>query len=566
MARRDDAGGLTFELVPDDGDDLPATGTAPVRVEAAGTEPVEVPPSLAARALRVLRSHPRTTVASAVALALVAAGGVVAVVLPQRQRDAALTASPGAVVSLSEPIHSVWTSDAGHVPASPGPWPVAAFRDVVVVSERASPSSTVLRGIDLGAGTVRWSVTLDGADAVCGTGVTDQPQERLSVQPVRSLVCVTGTGAGSRVVVVDDAGRTTRRTPAGLDAGTRLRPGPDGSVLRVQPDGTVPDGVRVVPDSTDGWVLSESFQAPTVTVSAEDARTGSVGWSQTVEGGRLDQVRDWWSCSTWGDDGTPKLDPGAVAWTVSESVVAVQVCGAEAAFTASGAPVLEAVAGTDGFGQSMAVESLPGGRVRVPSGAATDGIEDPIGPARVVDQSGAVVADLEGGVLDPRSTDGSTPGVLLTHDGTTVSAVGRDGATLWTVPETTMIESLVAQARGVAVVARPVGGAKTGELAALDLATGKTLWTASLGKLGSTGSTVGFVHGAWTDGRSVVVSTPGDQVAGRQVWAALDLRTGDVLWKLSSGEAESVIGPTATCLAVAGRLLCVEGSRLVRIS
>ncbi|WP_425955696.1 hypothetical protein [Xylanimonas sp. McL0601] len=608
MARRDASAGLTFELVPDDDADEPWSASAvAVRAGAGPAEasdddgfpPEAIAPSLLTRATRRVLGwlHGRTPlqlVAGAVALAIAVGGGGTVVILRDRAQVDRLRAAAGGVIDLSHPIREWWSSTLGAGNPGMGAWPLAVLDGgVVVVKEQITNGSaalaardgrrvrTVLHGLDVDSGDDLWQVTLDGEAPQCGTGFTDLAQTRLELTATSRLVCVVGTGAEAKVVVVDPQGQATRRAPEGLDDRTRLLPGPDGTLLRVDWTGAAPGGLRMIEDASTGWRLSESFRPPDAQVTSEDAATGARRWETTLQAGPVDRVDDWWTCATWNDDGKPVFDMSGITSVVTEAGLHMQLCGVEAVLTATGDIVAQHRTG-EARNAQVVVQSLADGGLGVVADPSTGGWYGQwTQPTEVVDTSGREVAQLSGGVLDPWATDGtggidltgdpsrraSDDGVLITHDTSHLIGVGADGTQLWRVADRPVSEGAIARGAGVVVlVRRALSG--YGELVAVDLRTGATRWTVELDRAGGLGGGAWeFARGAWTDGEVAVLVTPGNVGDSLPAtWTAYNLRTGAVVWQLNGDQAGKVTPPDGLCLAVVGRLLCSDGSKLVRVA
>jgi outer membrane protein assembly factor BamB len=155
----------------------------------------------------------------------------------------------------------------------------------------------------------------------------------------------------------------------------------------------------------------------------------------------------------------------------------------------------------------------------------------PYAPWEVVDAEGAVIASLPGRAPEPLATDGSRPGVVLSHAQGGLAAIRvSDGETLW--------DETLAGPPGVLVRTRDLVLVVDGErqLTALDLSSGERRWTAALDGVDEElwGDASYFVRAAFTDGRVAVVGTPGLSQAGGARYTAFDLRSGDVVWTLDA--------------------------------
>ncbi|GAB2463648.1 hypothetical protein [Xylanimonas ulmi] len=587
MARHGRSGGLTFELVPDDD----ADGPGPVLALAApDPTPPSIPPSMLTtavrRALGWLRSRSRPQlVAGGVVLALAVGAAGAAAVLRDREREATLRAAPGGVADLSQPIHERWSSTIGGEEAGAGLWPIAALGDVVVLAETRGDldgppslaardgreSRTVLHGLDLDTGAERWQAPLD-AEASCGTGPGDLGQSRLTIGRVTQVVCVVGAGQDATVAVVDADGQVTTRVPDGLDEHTTLLPGPRGTLVRVRQLGDPPEGVELVVDTAMGWRLNHEFQPPDVQVSAEDALTGEARWDTRIEADVVDEGSNWWSCTTWDGAGEPRFDGRTVAASTADQGMRLWMCGVDVVLTASGRVAHQHPVGEASFAGMLMVSALTDGGLGI-SVSADGGWDGRTSSTVVVGDDGGEVMRLPGGVLDPWATDGTGgvvvggegaqgAGVIVMRDATSLIGVGADGAQRWAVPDRPRSEGALVRAAGVMLLA---GG--SGEMWAVDLGTGETRWTAPLPGVPGSGGTWGYARGAWTDGTVAVLRTPGAaDGAEPTAWTAYDLRTGAVVWRLDGADADALVPSQSECAAVAGRLLCSDGSTLVRVA
>lgn len=79
-------------------------------------------------------------------------------------------------------------------------------------------------------------------------------------------------------------------------------------------------------------------------------------------------------------------------------------------------------------------------------------------------------------------------------------------------------------------------------------------------------ATTSVISGAWTDGEVLVVAAPGHHWGGDGplLWTAHDLRTGHVLWQQQTDPIGEWV--SGGCHALAGRLLCQDGHRIVRLA
>ncbi|QAY69435.1 hypothetical protein [Xylanimonas protaetiae] len=601
---------LAFELVPDDeapDDDVPGAGL-PGGAAPDGGDPGSgdasrrpgdgpaVAPSLLTRAGRRagawLRARtPAQLVAGSLAAALVVGSGAVTAVLRDRADTARLLAATGAVADLSTPVRTRWSQTLATTedPAAAPLWTVGvldgAQDDVVVVAvpdpDLAEPPPAIvddrrdsgwwLHGLDVETGERLWRVPVGDATG-CGTGSVNLGWDRSAVPAVAPrLVCTTGRGRTSRVVVVGPDGHLIRRTPDGLDETTRLLPGPGGTVWRTERHGPLPAGLEFVEDPAWLWRFSTAFDAPPVTLTAEDAVSGETLWTTTVPVGRVEDEGDWSGCV---DDGrlTTVFDVGALSSAVTEDGVQLDTCGISVVVAPDGVVLSRYLTTPRPVTAWPRVRTLAGGGVAVSEGFVGEPWDVPwTRSTDVYDRTGQRVARLPGGVLDPLATDGTggldAAGVLLVRDGERLWAVGPDGTTLWSARDEPATVGAVAEADGVMVLVRH-GAEARGELVGLDVASGATLWTAGpLGGMGAGLDAGMYLQGAWTDGRVVVVVTPSSRGSrAPRTWTAYAVRTGARVWQLGPDRLDAMMSPDAECLAVTGHLLCIDGATVSRVA
>ncbi len=592
MARHGGPDGLTFELVPEDDGDLAVQPPLPALLDAAMTVAPSVLSRAARRAAAWLRSRtPLQLVAGAVTLATAIGAGTAAVVHADRTDAVRLATATGGVADLGLPAHTLWRTEL-ETSASLARYPIRPVGvlggrrgDVVVVAvpdfalsdppspipdERRDPGYQ-LYGIDLDTGARRWTVPV-GEAAACGSGSRALGRTR-AAQPTIAphLVCTWGRGTGSRVAVVAPDGTATRRTPVALDDTTRVWPGPGGTLWRTERPGVRPAGLRLVSNPDWGWRFSAAFDVPPVRLSAEDPVTGQRLWSTILPGGRLDVLDDWTRCTDT-RRAQAVLDVGAVDADVSDDGAVLDVCGFTLVVAADGTVLVRHPSARRDLTSWPRVASLADGGLAVGNLREEDWWSGPwTRPADVYDRDGERVVHLDGGVLDPLASDGSAgtdrdTGVFVTLDDHRITAVNTTGRALWSRLDRPSVVGAVAHAGGVIVLAR-FGRTTPGELAAFDLGTGDRVWTAPLEGMGLGGGTEMFLRAAWTDGRVVVVVTPGTRVlTASPAWTAYDLRTGAQVWRLDGEAVARLASPDAECLAAAGRLLCVDGATLTRVS
>ncbi len=582
-----------FELLPDRGPTSP-----PGEATRAEVEPPALGRAGRATAAWLRRRTAPQVVAGVAALALAVGGLTAAAQVRERAAAAALVASPGGVFDLGSPVHELWSRTFDVPDGLRGRleapfWPVGVLdadgRHVVVFrlgepdldgsAPRAADPDTRLVGLDLDTGAERWQVPIDGV-ARCGVSSSGLRYDRFAIPTVAArLVCTTGEGIRSRVVVVEPDGTAVDRTPGGLASSTRLLPGPGGVLVRVDQTGPDPDGVALSQTLDGGWRFETGFTAPGHRIAAVDPRTGEELWHAAWPGAPVEPGSTF-RCASTGPARQPRLDVAGVSADVSDDGMVLRMCGGDVVLTASGTVVAATETGRAGASVEAYVRSLAGGGIAV----ARPGISARSGPGAllptvVYDRDGREVMSRDSGFLDPMTTDGRDTvdltgapgrrgrGVLLAHDGLWMRAVTAGGDVRWTAGGRPGVEGSVAQAGGVlALVRRSDTG--DGELVGIDLGAGVERWTVSLGDLGIFGGgRSSYVRGAWTDGRVLVVIVPGFYGSAElPEWVAYDLRSGERVWHLDADATARTVTPSTQCIAVAGRLLCLDSERVARVA
>jgi hypothetical protein len=530
-----DGGGLAG-----DGPDGDGPGAAEAGTEEGEQAPRE--PGRVARALtnaRVAAGHTARRGGSAVRRRLpttrrgkvLLVGGTVSVVVlavaagvlvDARLREQALLATPAGVRSLEAKPTEQWSIDLENPIAST----LIEMPGVLAIAGDAK-----VRGVDPASGEVRWTVDLEenlscGPSALLGVG-EPAPQE-----PADPLVCVTSTGAGDereqRVTVIEADGATQSRE---LDPTADVVPVTGGGLLYFELTGGRTEQRPVVVDKLGAPHLPKAFVGPDLTVSVEDAATGTERWSDTLAFGapRPD------SCITYDESGAPVLDvAGALGWDLHGDVLEVQGCGVSGAFQLDGArlddPKDTEDPPADGV-DTASFLSLPDGAWVGPDKTATDLAM----PNDVVHLPHGAAVTLDGRVLVPWATDGRDPGLVLERVGVRTQARSTSdddaGALLWTAPQLRST-TLLAEVSGTAVVLDELGAVR-----GIDLGTGADRWTLdpetlSFGDMAWAAES--SIFGAYTDGDTLLLpvsADPSGEASGLRL-LAVDLRDGSVRWEL----------------------------------
>lgn len=514
-----------------DGDDAPPAG------EAAGRGDDQAPDDAIPRA-RVPRA--RAAVAAGVVVLLgLSAWGATTDIAARRHR-ATLMSAPGGVLSLARPLSAAWTTaaDTDQLPA---------FMPGLVVVQRGAE----LHALDAGTGAERWQVRVTDTTS-CGPALPSQ-----SAPEVDPLVCVDARPDGRRIVTVIRTNGTsvTRTLDRDVTAAAPTEAGDLVTVRRTGPTPPPPD-VHVIgepngygPTGTGTFLHVEGSVAAgqDAVVGLEDAATGAPRWARTLA---FTPVADASTCGAITvADNQATFDATHVTLTTPSSLVIVQGCGIQGAFTAAGAPVDHASP------QGAATWWQPYADGGVLRSDAT-----PAGQAQTLvrpDGTTTQFADHDQ-VLSPLATDGTHPDVvLLSTPGQSSEARHRDGSALW--HSTLPVSQVLARTSRVAVVMYGY------DAAGIDLTTGKTLWVDPGSFLESTSTTrdrapdatdLGTgdglsASGAFTDGERVTLALENPDGTAHGL-VTLDPSTGDVRWRTP---AAGSTGVWSRYFTVAGHLV-----------
>jgi hypothetical protein len=444
------------------------------------------------------------------------------VLVDARLREQALLATPAGVRSLEAKPTEQWSIDLEN--------PIASTL-IELPGVLAIVGDAKVRGVDPESGEVWWTVDLEenlscGPSALLGVG-EPAPQE-----PADPLVCVTSTGAGDEreqsVTVIEADGATRSRD---LDPVADVVPVAGGGLLYFELSGGRTEQRPVVVDKLGAPHLPKAFVGPDLTVTVEDAATGTERWSETLAFGapRPD------SCITYDESGAPVLDvAGALGWDLHGDVLEVQGCGVSGAFQLDGTrlddPKDTEDPPADGV-DTASFLSLPDGAWVGPDTTATD-VAMPNGVVHL--PNGAAVT-LDGQVLVPWATDGRDPGLVLERVGVRTQARSTSdddaGALLWSAPQLRST-TLLAEVSGTAVVLDELGAVR-----GIDLGTGADRWTLdpetlSFGDMAWAAES--SIFGAYTDGDTLLLpvsADPSGEASGLRL-LAVDLRDGSVRWEL----------------------------------
>lgn len=546
--RSDDPDGTGPDGTGPDGtapDGTAPDGTAPAGAPgAARREPGRGAEALAAARASVVRTARRGTAAvrrrvpeSRRGRALLAGGIAVVVVLAvaagafvdARLRFRDLVTAPGGVRSLAEKPAELWSVDVED--------PIASTL-IEMPGVLAVVGGGKVQGLDPASGDVRWSVDVEPG-ASCGPTSWLGTGGPATTPPSDPLVCTTvpenpADDARTATVVDRDGAVTTRE----LDPAARVLPGPDGTLVRLDLVGDVPEPRSLVVDKTGAAHLPKGFAAPDVTVRVEDAATGEERWSETLPAGRPDAN----DCVTYHQDGdaapVPRLDvAGGLGASLQHGVLEIEGCGVAAAFLPDGTRVDGPGDDADdpvGVGSSSRFTALPDGGWVGPDTTDEDGWESAL-PHEVAHLPHGETVRLGGRALVPWATDGRDPHLLLVRAGLNTVALSTDeddaGQALWTA-RLLRSSDLLVTASGTAVVVDELGA-----LRAVDLGTGAERWSLDpqeIGLQGMFGGVSSSVFGAYTDGDVLLLPVAADpQGAGSGLrLVAIDLGDGSVRWEI----------------------------------
>jgi outer membrane protein assembly factor BamB len=534
MARDPDEGGaFVFDLVDDDvaGLDAPTTsdGAGAGDPDGAGLLPGEPSSDTLGRRLRAL-----APVAAVLAIVLgtgFAVEGVRDGARMERMRDV-----HGGVVDVTAPLEQAWAWAGSVGPAraaDDGRWnEVAVLGDLL-----AFQSGDDLVALDPATGAEAWRIGL-GEDPDCG------PQGTAGWTETRTprLVCLWGAGTDRVALVLgpDGAAAAERALSA---ADTRRygppRPGPDGTVLRAERVGPEPGaGANDAACAGPGECTGTVDAGRGLRLRAEDAVTGEERWVRTVpfRPTPADQCTNWyatqWDGSSNVMDLDDMLDREGFGARIMDDAVYLYGCGIESAVTSGGVLLGSAIEpGTGG------VEGLRAG------GYAGYTFDDEI-RTTLYDAEGGVVGEIDGYALEPTTADGSEPGTLLASDGSVerVRSFALDA------------QLFLAQVGGAAIFQTG-----SGDVRALELATGAERWTWDPTEPDDDYPGDLFVSRAFTDGETVLLAT--ETPSGGTGLVALDVLSGEVAWEQRGSDAApgtEIPGPGTGLVAVDGNLLEVS--------
>ncbi|MFD7021468.1 PQQ-binding-like beta-propeller repeat protein [Promicromonospora sukumoe] len=458
--------------------------------------------------------------AAVVVLAVV--GGVL---VDAELRHRALLAAPGGVRSLAEKPTEQWSIELDN--------PISSTL-VGMPGVLAVVGDSKVRGVDPATGEVRWTVDTSGSTTCGPLPVLGIGGPAASAVPADPLVCVTASGDGAQVVTtIDRDGAATTRE---LDADAMVLPAPGGGLIHLELSGGEHEQEPVVVDKVGTPHLPKGFVAPDLTVSVEDASTGTERWSAVVAAADPDVT----TCLTYnsGEDDpdvpAPVLDVvGSVYGNVQHEVLRVDGCGIAAAFLLDGTRLDDPEDATDlpeedtGEGSYA---SLPDGGWVGPDRAA-----EGTTPGEAAHLPDGRTVPLGGQALVPWATDGRDPGLLLVRAGVHTEARSTDerdaGEVLWSAPRLRATD-LLARVAGTAVVVDELGPVR-----AVDLGTGAERWTLDPEVLGVEDLAWGvesMVFGAWTDGDTLLLPVSADptgESSGLRL-LAIDLRDGSLRWEI----------------------------------
>jgi outer membrane protein assembly factor BamB len=525
MARRTPpTASVVFDLEPEPDDDRSATGDL-------------LPDEPRTTVWTTVRSWPRRrVVAGATAVAVVIAASVGTHLAVDAFRDhrtaARLAAAPGGVVDLSHAPTERWRA------TMPTPQPLAVVDGLLVVQESAggarAGAGVTLHGISLKNGRIRWTAALPDVSS-CGNALSSSGLGNADVGPATSIVCLGGSQQERVVTVGPDGEIQSERTLDAIPDVWFTQALDDGTVLRVAhtgPPATVP---KVAADQATGaWTLKSRLATRGVSIRLDDATTGAMRWERKVDGDSADAgaVLNGYGMCAMNFDGSDldaatevTLDvDGGWSFDVDQRWVSLTTCGVDVQVDRDTGELVHHSDTLSGD-WTPRMSALADGGYMVPLPAddpQSGGYND---RSRIVRADGSVAGEVPGPVLNPMATDGTPSDVLIVQTPTGQAAYAPgESKPRWNVPALGGGGPVLAQAAGV-VVAND-----SSQVVALDVVTGKTLWSSRLEDAN------GFVMNAYTDGRRVVVITAVPDADGTidgdslTRWTALDLSTGHRDW------------------------------------
>ncbi len=501
MSRRGGPGTVVFDLDPDDGGELPPAGPGGLP-EPAG----EVPPGLLARGYRrvsdALARQPRRRLvrwAAALAAGAVGVAGTVAVVgavrgaAAERERVAAVLASPGGVLDLSAPLVEAWSQPLTGAPlgALPGTVVVAEGGDVVGLSVTGTDDGAVAAGGEL------WRHDL-GGELTCAPGWYQRQRGPTPTQ----LVCLAGPQEARRVAVIEADGEVRAGADLGDTTDLQVWPGPAGSVVRVSRTGPVPDLPVITRELIDAGEVGGLTEGQDAVVEVTDALTGDTRWQAVVPFVGQEHL-DWCGFDETTSNGTAayELHLGAEV-QVGRGFVQVTGCGlTTASFTIDGKELLlEDLRDGSGWVDTLPTEGYYAVTTHEPTQVEPD--------LRVFDEAGELLFETTGSVLFPPVADAPYPQTLVSPlMGGDLRALDRSGDELWTAGLSVgggfgPGANLLGLVDGQAIFA----SAK--KITAISLEDGTTVWTKESDALKGLGDWRG-INGAVTDQRTLVLDVRG---------------------------------------------------------
>ncbi|RPF23310.1 PQQ-binding-like beta-propeller repeat protein [Myceligenerans xiligouense] len=538
---------IVFDLVDgeheisaaDDGrggqEDPPRPGGGAVR---GGLGPAAVAGMVRARGW-VSRHRAVSLVATGVAAAVVLGAAGVGTVR-ERARVDLLRTAPGGVESLAEPPVEAWRyvpDGATNLVGRYGFGTESVTMDGNVVFLEGEQSEVNRSGLDAPDARVRWSdADLVAVDARSGEeawrvplGVDPEctpPEAGGTTRAMDEIVCLVGRADERAVVAVTADGEASeaRRLAPGDVVPDEVVPVWDGLVVRARSlAGAVPeiDCEDAVAAPQECTVLGGLPDGPSITVRAEDARTGDEVWRETVPwNGDLS------ACVQGFDAANPPASGADVlGMSVWGSVVQVWGCGVSASFRADGTQLPPDTVPSDGGTGDLLLEQR--------YDAGTDDLRTTVRTA-----DGDVLVKADGAVLEGRVTDGTPPDTLVIAPGErpVMRAYRHDGSLAW---ESDPVDGeLVARVGTTGVFSR-----STVSSVGIDLRTGRQLWEWEGDFDGFAGMQA--ADPAFTDGTSLMLlrtATPGGASvlaedgrvvsldAGEVHLVAVDLTTGRTRW------------------------------------
>lgn len=400
------------------------------------------------------------------------------------ERRAALADLGWVLPALDGPLHEVWRLEGG--------WVMGETPDAILVSDPSGDGG--LQAIDTDTGRARWSIT--GTTGYCWTtSATAGLQLSADQLPDPGLIICEG--------MAQDASTTTGSAVTSYDSATGAR------LATVRIEGSV----MMTSVLGDRYLAGSTLDDGALLITVADLRTGETAWTY--------RTSPEWAAST--------LSGG---WQITSDDEIVYLDGPEdlALSLSTG----EVVTGREPPPQTVTWTMADGSAVVV----SVDGSNVSQVRSEVLDADGSVQFAFDGwpmnlyGHFDNQVFLVEEFGDTYPHGSAGTEMVALDpgsGAELWRRADDGSSQPLVAL-DGVAVLWSPSSAT------AIDMTSGEVLWLRPVDSLV-------YFQGPVTDGDAVLLA---DRVDGELGLTAVDLRTGDDVWRMSAPADLTAVAVTST--------------------